>query len=163
MFLESRISLVAAAILVLVGSVQSVSSRKYADAAKREATAVGRLTYVFTGRNASTYDYVFTRNDFKTESESSSCHTSLSLQGCSLGAPVMVYYDPGQIVETTLQEYGEIGREKLFFGICMILGGAALTIFHFVLLRMEGNSDDSGKLDSSPGGEPDTLQITPGE
>lgn len=102
MFFESRGSLIVAAILVVAGCFQSVSSRKFAEAARREASAVGMITYVSGGRGQSYY-FGFVVNGYRRSGLSASCHTPLSYNGCAVGAPVRVYYDPAQIVETTLQ------------------------------------------------------------
>ena len=163
MFLESRVAVIVGIILILVGAFKASSSRQYADAAHREVIVKGTITYVSGGKNPR-YDYEFTRNGFKTQGESLSCHSAQSPQGCRTGAPVLVYYDPGQIVETTLEEYGQIGREKLFLGICLIIVGFLLAVLHFVLKRMEAAPDSSETLtDSDAVAGSEDLHVAPRE
>ena len=163
MFFESRLSLLVAVILIVAGSFEAVSSHKFAEAASREASTVGVITYVSGGRGSS-FEFRFVVDGHQRSSISASCHTPLSHKGCAVGAPVQVYYDPEQIVETTLQEYGDRARGMLLLGVCLMLGGLVVTILHFVLNRMEKESDenedpdapgDSNRRDDTP------LHVTP--
>ena len=121
MFFESRGSLIVAAILVIAGCYQAVSSRKFAEAASREASTVGVITYISGGRSPS-YEFKFVVNGGQRIAVSGSCRTLLN--GCAVGKPVRVYYDPAQIVPTTLQEYGDRAREMLTVGMFLIVGSS---------------------------------------
>ena len=163
MLFESRGSLLVAAILLVAGCFQTISSRRFAEAAGREASAVGVITYVSGGRGQSYY-FGFVVNGYRRSGLSASCHTPLSYNGCVVGAPVRVYYDPAQIVETTLQEYGDRARGMLSLGICFILGGLLVTALHFVFRRMEkdpSGDGDSDEQDSSDPNDDTPLHVTP--
>jgi hypothetical protein len=163
LFFGSRLSLIVAAILILAGSFQAVSSHKFAEAASREASTVGVITYVSGGRG-STYEFRFVVDGRQRSSVTASCHTPLSYNGCAVGEPVRVYYDPAHFVATTLQEYGDRARGMLFLGVCFILGGLLVTILHFVFSGIEKGSDGDG--DSDETGDSDReddipLHVTP--
>ena len=160
MFFESRLSLIVAAILIVAGSVSTASSRKFAEAADREASTVGVITYVSGGRGQS-YEFRFVVNGHQKLAESASCHTPLSYNECAVGEPVRVYYDPAQIVATTLQEYGDRARDLLSLGVCLILGGVLVTVLHFVFSRMEKDSDGGDEPDEPSSSEDAPLNVTP--
>ncbi|HEV2213690.1 MAG TPA: DUF3592 domain-containing protein, partial [Terracidiphilus sp.] len=134
-------SLIVAAILLVAGCYQTYSSRQFQDAASREVSTAGVITYVSGGRST-TYEFKFQFKGRQTYAESGSCHTPLSYGGCAVGQPVLVYYDPGEMVATTLQEYGDHARDMLFLGVCLILAGIIVTVLHFVFARMEKDSDE---------------------
>lgn len=163
MFFESRGSLIVAAILIMAGCYQTFSSHSFADAAGREASAVGVITYVSGGRGTSYY-FKFFANGHQRLGESFSCHTPLSNNGCGVGASVRVYYDPAQIVETTLQEYGDRARGMLFVGVCFILAGLVVVVLHLIFSRMEKDSDGDDEPDEPYGAdrsEDTPLHVTP--
>lgn len=160
MFFESRMSLIVAAILIVAGSYQAISSRKFAEAAPREVSTVGVITYVSGGRGTS-YEFRFIVDGHQKLAASASCRTPLSFNRCAVGAPVRVYYDPVGIVATTLQEYDERAREMLFLGICLIMGGLLVTFLHIVFSRIEKNSDGSDELDEPGSSEETPLRVTP--
>lgn len=156
-------SLIVAAILIVAGTYQALSSRTFAEAASREASTVGVITYVSGGRGTS-YEFRFVVDGRQRSSVSASCHTPLSYSGCVVGAPVRVYYDPASIAATTLQEYGDRARGMLFLGVCLILGGLVVTVFHFVFSRMEKDSDGDDEPDEPETSGPDDgtiFHITP--
>src|SRR5690348_1582995 len=102
LFFGSRLSLIVAAILIVAGSFEAVSSRKFAEAANREASTIGVITYVSGGKGSS-FEFRFVVDGHQRSSISASCHSPLSHNGCAVGEPVRVYYDPSHIVATTLQ------------------------------------------------------------
>jgi hypothetical protein len=161
MFFESRGSLIVAAILLIAGCYEAVSSREFAEAASREASTMGVITYISGGR-APSYEFKFVVNGHQRMARSGSCRTLLN--GCAVGKPVRVYYDPAQIVATTLQEYGDRAWEMLIVGVFFILGGLLVTVLHFVFGRMEKDSDEDE--DSDGPGESSSrddipLHVTP--
>jgi hypothetical protein len=156
MFFESRGSLIVAAILLIAGCYEAVSSREFAEAASREASTMGVITYISGGR-ALSYEFKFVVNGHQRMARSGSCRTLLN--GCAVGKPVRVYYDPAQIVATTLQEYGDRAWEMLIVGVFFILGGLLVTVLHFVFSRMEKNSDEDE--DSDGPGESSSSDDTP--
>jgi hypothetical protein len=163
LFFGSRLSLIVAAILIVAGTFQAVSSRKFAEAAGREASTVGVITYVSGGR-ATSFEFKFVVDGRQRSSVSASCHTALSYNRCAVGEPVRVYYDPAHIVATTLQEYGDRARDMLFLGVCLMLGGLVVTVLHFVFSRMERDSegdDERDESDSSDRSEDTPLHVTP--
>lgn len=131
-FFRSRGTLLIAGFLISLGCMQFFFSRRYADVAKREATATG-MVYAITGSKGSTYNYVFKIDGIQLQGESSSCHTALTSLGCSVGARVLVYYAHTPALETRLQEFGDASREMLFTCICLNVGGLLLIAMHFVL------------------------------
>jgi hypothetical protein len=165
MFLDSRLAVIAGIVLALVGTFKALSSRQYADAAQRELIFKGNLTHISRASKSPTYfDYEFIRNGFVTQGESLSCHSAQSWQGCQVGAPVLVYYDPEQKVETTLEEYGVIGQEKLLIGVGLIIGGLLLAVLHFVFKKMAYTPDSSESgIDNDNPGESEVPHIVPRE
>jgi hypothetical protein len=163
MFFRSLRSLILAAILLIVGCVQLSNGWDYADSAKRELSTVGKLTYVTKGKS-STYEYSFEINGFKTGSISGTCKTALTLQGCEVGASVLVYYDPTHRSSPMLQEFGAASREKLFMGAWMAGCGLLLIGVYFVLKRTgEDEKKPDEPNDSELNREPDVLHIVPGQ
>jgi|HubBroStandDraft_1064217.scaffolds.fasta_scaffold15314_2 hypothetical protein len=74
MFFRSLGSLILAAILIVVGSVQLLSGRRYADAAKSEATAVGVISYLTRGgKSGTTYNYEFEIDGIKLIQDCGTC------------------------------------------------------------------------------------------
>ena len=146
MFFRSLRSLILAIILLIAGSVQLSNSLDYADSAKREVSAVGKLTYVSGGRS-STYEYSFVINGFETGSESGSCRTALSSQGCTVGAPVLVYYDPSHRSSPMLQEFGAASRERGFFGALMVMVDLVLVVLYFIAKRALASPDGASDID----------------
>ena len=148
MILRSPIALIAAIILILSGCVQLYLSKRYADAARQEATRVGNITDVVGGRTT-TYNYVFKIGEVELHDDSSSCHTALSSKSCTAGAPVTVYYAHLPVLETRLQEFGEASREKLFTSKWMISAGFLLTAIFLVLRRKADGPQDALSGDDS--------------
>jgi hypothetical protein len=164
MFFRSPVSLLLAAILLLVGSVQLFQGWSYADAAKGEATAIGAITYITGGRGGSTYDYKFEIEGVKLEQDSGTCQTPLTPQGCKVGAPVLVYYAHTPVLETRRQEFGAASREKYFMGGWMVFCGLLLIGLHFLFRRAlaspdEAEDTDDDKLDDGP----EIVHVVPGE
>ena len=149
MFFRSPVSLLLAAILLLVGSVQFFLGWSYADAAKGEATAVGAITYITGGRGGSTYDYEFEIEGVKLEQDSGTCQTALTSQGCKVGAPVLVYYAHTPVLQTRLQEFGTASREKYFKGGTMAGCGLFLTGFYLILKKTGKGSGETDEPDES--------------
>lgn len=160
MFFESRGSLIAAAILIVAGCVSIVSSIKFADAASREASTVGVITYI-SGGKAHFYVFRFVVNGHQEVASSASCTTLLSSNGCAVGKPIRVYYDPSKIVAASLQEYGDRASGSLFLGVFFILGGVLVTVFHFVFSKMDRDSDGDDVPDAPDSGEDAPLHVTP--
>jgi hypothetical protein len=143
--------------------MQFFFSRRYADAAKREATAIGSV-YAIGGSKSSTYYYVFKIDGVEHRGKSGSCHTSLTSLGCSVGAKVLVYYTLTPALETRLQEFGDASREMLFTCVCLNVGGLLLIVMHFILNRKGDDSDESeDTYESGPSEEPEELHIVPRE
>jgi hypothetical protein len=143
--------------------MQFFFSRRYADAAKREATAIGTVNAI-SGSKGSTYHYVFKIDGVQLQGQSGSCHTPLTSQTCDVGAKVLVYYIRTPALETRLQEFGDASREMLFTCVCLNLGGLLLIVMHFILNRKGGDSDESEDTDKSgPSEEPEELHIVPRE
>lgn len=163
MFFQSWRSLILAILLIGIGCIQLFYSREYADAAKREVSTVGRLTYVSRGKS-STFEYSFEVNGFTTGSISGKCRTALTPQGCKEGAQVIVYYDPEHRSPPMLEEFGAASRERLFFGSLMVICGFLLIGFYFILKRVVGDPEESEETDESKNNdEPDVLHIVPGK
>ncbi len=141
-FFRSRGTLFIAGFLISLGCMQFFFSRRYADAAKREATAVGAV-YAITGSKGSTYNYVFKIDGVQLQGQSASCHTPLTSQTCYVGAKVLVYYVRTPALETRLQEFGDASREMLFTCVCLNAGGLLLIVTYFMLNRKGGDSDES--------------------
>lgn len=163
MFFRSGKAQILGIIMLVVGGVLSMQGWSYADAAKREATAVGAITKESCGRSC-TYVYVFKLNDVSIEDQSSTCNTALTQQGCRAGAPVLVYYDPEDPTENALEEFRAASRARGFMGIWMISCGLILIGANFILNRTSKDSeepDDPNGPDRS--GESEVLHIAPGE
>ena len=150
-FFRSRGTLLIAGFLISLGCMQFFFSRRYADAAKRESTAIGTV-YAMSGSKGSTYNYLFEIDSVQLQGQSASCHTPLTLQTCGVGAKVLVYYVRTPALETRLQDFGDASREVLFTCVCLNVGGLLLIVMHFVLNRKGGDSDESEDTDESGGG-----------
>jgi hypothetical protein len=85
MFFESRGSLIVAAILLVAGCYQAFSSRNFAEAAGREASTIGVITYISGGR-APSYEFRFVVNGRERSAVSGSCHTPLSYMVAQLAS-----------------------------------------------------------------------------
>jgi hypothetical protein len=163
MFFRSPVSLLLAAILLLVGSVQFFLGWSYADAAKGEATAIGAITYITGGKGGSTYNYEFEIEGVKLEQDSGTCQTPLTPQGCKVGAPVLVYYAHTPVLETRLQEFGAASREKYFKGGSMAGCGLFLIGFYLILKKTGKDSEEPDEPDEGGSkNEPEVLHIVPG-
>jgi hypothetical protein len=163
MFFRSQVSLIIAGILILFGCAQFFISWRCAGASRPEATTVG-VIYNVIGGKGSTYEYVFKIDGVQLRDESGSCHTALTLQGCKVGAPVLVYYVHQPGLETRLQEFGDASREKLFTGIWLVSFGLLLIGMYFFLQRTAENSGESEDPDESARSEePEVLHIVPSE
>ena len=149
-FFRSRGTLLIAGFLISLGCMQFFFSRRYADAAKRESTAIGTV-YAMSGAKGSTYNYLFEIDSVQLQGQSASCHTPLTLQTCGVGAKVLVYYVRTPALETRLQDFGDASREVLFTCVCLNVGGLLLIVMHFVLNRKGGDSDESEDTDESGG------------
>ena len=121
-FFRSRGTLLIAGFLISLGCMQFFFSRRYADAAKRESTAIGTV-YAMSGSKGSTYNYLFEIDSVQLQGQSASCHTPLTLQTCGVGAKVLVYYVRTPALETRLQDFGDASREVLFTCVCLNVGG----------------------------------------
>jgi hypothetical protein len=161
MFFRSEKSLVLAAIVVAVGCFQLYRGWIYADAAKREAMAVGTIVHVVDqDREGFSYEYLFNVNGVNLKDESNTCDTPLTSYGCKKGATVRVYYDPDDLSVTLLEEFRAAGRGRLFFGTWMVSCGALLIVLYFFLNKMwpnSGKSDDPDDVTRSDGS--DTIHI----
>lgn len=146
MFFRSRASLLVAGFLLLAGCVWFLFSWKYADSAKREATTIGIITRVRGGRGSS-YEYGFEIDGVKLFDDSSSCRTALTLKGCKVGAPVLVYYDHDPALETMLQEFGAASREEFFSGVWAVFGALLLIVAHFIFRKVLKGPDESDEID----------------
>jgi len=163
MFSRSWKSLLLAKVLILVGCVLLFFGWTYGDAAKREARTVGTITRVDCGRSC-TYVYIFKANDVRIQGDSSTCHTALTHEGCKVGAPVLVYYDPQHLSETMLEEFGAASRERYFIGTWMVASGLALIGVYFILKKGVKDPEKPDEPDESGrNGEPDVLHVVPGE
>jgi hypothetical protein len=164
MFFRSPVSLLLAAVLLVVGSVQFFLGRGYAGAAKSEATAIGAITFITGGRGGSTYDYEFEIDGVKLEQDSGTCQTPLTPQGCRVGAPVLVYYAHTPVLETRLQEFGAASREKYFKGGSIAGCGLLLIGLHFLFKRALASPDESEDTEEgSLNDGPEIIHIVPGE
>lgn len=144
--------------LIVVGCVQFVLSRRYANAARQEATTAGVISHI-TGGRTTTYDYVFKIDGVQLYDDSSSCHTALTPKGCKVGAPVLVYYAHLPVLETRLQEFGEASREKLFTSIGMVSAGFLLITLFFILKKTRRDSDQLGDVPDGDRENPDSLHV----
>jgi hypothetical protein len=163
MFFRSGKAQILGIIMLVVGGVLSMLGWSYADAAKREATAVGVIKQVNCGRGC-TYAYVFKFNDVSIEDQSSTCNTALTQQGCKVGAPVLVYYDPEDPTENALEEFRAASRARGFMGIWMISCGLILIGVNFILNKTSKGAEEPDDRDGSErSGESDVLHIAPGE
>jgi hypothetical protein len=152
-----------AIICMVVGGVQFMMGWSYAEASKREATAVGALVRVTHGRS-STYVFQFRLNGALIRGDTSTCRTALTAAGCSTGASVLVYYDPDQTAGPMLQEYGAAGRARIFMGGWMLFFGLILITWGFFFRSRGGDTQSSGEQDDEGNdGERDVLHIAPGE
>jgi hypothetical protein len=163
MFFRSWKSLVLAKIVIVVGCVLLFWGWTDADAAKREATAAGTISNVSCGRGC-TYEYIFRVNGVRIEDDSDTCHTALTTEGCNVGAPVLVYYDPEHLSNSKLEEFGVLSRERYFMGIWMVSCGLFLIGLYFILQKFGKNSDDEEEPCEGDGDDKsDVLHVVPGE
>lgn len=163
MFFQSAKAQILGIFLLVVGGVLLMLGWSYADAAKREATAVGTITQVSCGRSC-TYAYVFKFNNVSIGDDTSTCRTALTRRGCKVGAPVLVYYDPENPTETALQEFGAAGRGRIFMGIWMLSCGLILIGINSFLNREGKDPEEPEDLDESEqSGQSDAIHIAPGE
>ena len=161
MFFRSAKSQILAIILILVGCFQLFWGLSYMDAARRELSAVGKISHVDCGRGC-TYMYDFTINGVKVIDQSNTCKTPLSALRCKEGAPVLVYYDPEHISISALQEFGAASRGRLFLGTWMVGCGLLLVALYHLLQRMKTDQDESEPPDQSENKERDeVLHIAP--
>jgi len=162
-FFRSRGTLLIAGFLISLGCMQFFFSRRNADAAKREATAIGTV-FAISGSKGSAYNYVFKIDGVQFKGRSDSCHTPLMSQTCDVGAKVLVYYVRTPALETRLQEFGDASREMLFTCVCLILAGTLLTVVYFALKMKGGDPDESEDPDESgPSEDLEDLHIVPRE
>jgi hypothetical protein len=146
MFFRSRISLLLANILILLGCVQLFFGWRYANSARREVTTIGTILYVIGGRST-TYEYVFEIDGARIQDDSGTCHTALTPRGCKVGAPVLVYYDHDPALVTMLQDFGAASREKYFMGFWMACCGLLLIGLYFTLKRTKRDDEGSEEPD----------------
>lgn len=152
MFFRSAKSTIIAIFLIAFGGFQLIRGLTYADASKRETTTVGTILSAHCGKGC-TYAYVFEVNGVRIQDDSDSCKTALTAQGCKPGAFVRVYYDTENLSVSLLQELGEAGRERIFFGFFMVSLGLLLIGLTIFLERREKGSADSGDADQDDCGE----------
>ena len=139
-FFRSKVSLFIAVFLMSLGCMQFFFSRKYGDAAKREATTIGTI-YAISGSKGSTYNYVFKIDGVQLQGQSDECHTPLTSQTCPVGAKVVVFYIRTPALETRLQEFGDAGSEMLYTCACLNFCGLVLVVMYFILNRKGADSD----------------------
>ena len=125
MFFRLRGALLAVGILVSIGLVKYFYAWKYAEAAKREATAVGVIIYV-TGGKGGSYNYEFQIDGVRLIQDSDTCQTALTPQGCKVGSSVLVYYSHLPVLIARLQEFGAASRETFAWGSFFVLDGLLL-------------------------------------
>jgi len=149
--------------MIVVGGALFMFGWTYADAARREATVVGRISGRDCGRTCN-YDYVFRFNSVNIQDRTNTCKTALTNEGCKVGAPVLVYYDPEDASVSALQEFGAAARGRMFMGAWMVVCGLVLLGVYFILNRAGGGSGEAQDPDDgtkSVGSG--VLHVAPGE
>ena|ERR1700733_14117420 len=145
-FLSSRGSLIVASILLFAGCVCFFLSREDADSARREKATVGVIDGVSGGRGASYY-FEFEIDGAKLYGESGSCETALSSRGCTVGAPVLVYFDRNPSLRSKLKEFGAASSDDLITGFWMAFGSLLIVVLHFLFRRALESPDESDEVD----------------
>jgi hypothetical protein len=165
MSFRSEKSKILALLLLIVGGYQLMRGWSYFEAASREVTTVGTISRVIPGgRSGPTYEYSFEVNGVKISDDSGTCRTPLSSRRCKEGAQVLVYYDPDHLSETLLQEFGEAGRQRLFFGAWMAGCGLLLIALYFFLNRAGSKPSNDDRLENDEDKpESDVIHIVPSE
>jgi hypothetical protein len=161
MYFRSSKSILLAALLIVVGTVQLMMGWSYTEVSGREDTTVGTLIRVFHGKG-STYEFSFKVNGVTIQDGTGTCRTALTPSGCTEGAAVLVYFDPERVTGALLEEFGAAGRGKIFFGSWMVACGLLLTGLHFFFKRALASPDESEETDyDKPDDGPEVIHVVP--
>lgn len=154
-----------------IGGYQCIAGHTYSVAAQHEATTVGQIVGMLSGRGSEAYKYEFSVNGVRMNDYSEVCATPLSPDGCHKHGSVLVYYSYQPFPNSRLQDFAvasihayRIGKPVLAIGLpLLVLTGAMIAI----QLRKDKGEDDSDPDDKKERNEiydlPDTIHIVPDE
>jgi hypothetical protein len=152
------------------GGYLCVKGHTYAMAAQHEATAVGRVVGIYTGRSPA-YHYVFSVNGVKMDDSSEVCQTPLAPGACSKNGPVLVYYSYQPYSNSRLEDFAVASIDAYRFGKPALGIGLPLFILAFTAIviqvrketRERDQDSDAKKGRSKSDDVPDAIHIAPGE
>ena len=153
------------------GGYRCIAAHTYAVAAQHEATTVGRVVRIVSGKDGPAWHYVFSVNGVKMDDYSRVCATPLAPGACDNKGPVLVYYSYQPYSNSRLEDFAVAGRKAYRTGggalaialPCLVLSSAGMVI----LARKKKNEGDSDPEDekgrSKSDDVPDAIHIAPSE
>jgi hypothetical protein len=154
------------------GGYKCIEGHTYSVAARHEATAVGRVVEISSGRGGEEeYNYVFSVNGVKMNDYSNVCATPLAPGACFNKGPVLVYYSYQPFSNSRLEDFAvssasdyRFGKPALAIALPLFVLSCAGMVF---LTRKDKGEDeddpepiDQSDLDSEV---PDAIHIAPQE
>ena len=128
---------------VIFGSMRCVQGHTYAVAAQHEATTVGRVVGMLTGKGGGAYHFVFSLNGVERDDSSKICATPLAPGACDHKGPVLVYYSFQPFPNSLLEDFADASRRayragELGLGIGFPLLGLSVAGFATRMRRDKG-------------------------
>ena len=168
--------ILAGIIVTFLGGYQCVKGHAYRVAAENEATAVGRVLGMSSGRGGSSYRYTFSINGVRVDDYSEVCETELKPGACYDYGPVVVYYSYQPFQNSRLEDFAVASKKAYRSGEIALRIGLPLLIVPSVALeifsrRGKGDDDSDSVSDSSnfedeeperkSSDQPDDLHVVP--
>jgi hypothetical protein len=140
-------------------------------AALHEATVVGRITHISSGKGGPFFHYVFSVNGVKSDDYSEVCAMPLTPGACYSRGSVLVYYSYRPYPNSRLEDFTvasahayRIGKPALAIGVPLIFLTCGATA---LLLRRDKRQDNFNPEDKNGRSKtddlPDAIHIAPGE
>jgi hypothetical protein len=164
------ICLVAGLAGAVYGSVECASALNFHIAAEHEATTVGHVVKMLSGRSRA-YQYVFSINGAKVDDYSRVCETPLAPGACDNHGPVLVYYSFQPFSNSRLEDFAVASKHAYRVGVPSLAIGFPLFVLSLatmVILSRRDKDEEDSDPDEQEGASksddvPDAIHIFRGE
>jgi hypothetical protein len=157
------------------GVYYCIEGYTYSVAAQHEATSVGRVVGIYTGRGGFSYHYEFSVNGVKMDDQSKVCATPLEPGACDNNGPVLVYYSYQPYSNSILEDFAVASKDAYRWGkpaLAISLTLLVLSSTGMVIRGRKKKGDRDSDSDSDSEDEkgrsksddvPDGIHIVPDE
>jgi len=165
------LSLAVGIVCSFIGGCQCFWGHTYSVAAQHEATVVGRVVRISSGKGGPFYHYVFSVNGVSVDDSTGYCRTPLEPDACDNLGPVLVYYSFQPFRISALEDFAPSSVRAYREGTIWLAVGLIMFIAGFIIItsmiwqNKRDDEPDRGKVKSATGSgdESGVIHIVPGE